>query len=183
MISADGTHVGFESTSAITAGGTNTRADIYEVDLTTSPNPTYSRVSVSSADVDANDTCDWPEVSTTGRYVVFESQASNLVSSDTNGVMDVFVRDTTSGTTERVSVGTGGTQANAASVVDTDVGLNTISDDGRYVVFTTGATNLPGGGTDGSSYVYLRDRTAATPDPHAHQPVPSSRRRYRRTWS
>lgn len=81
-------------------------------------------------------------VSFDGRYVAFLSGAPNLVVGDTNGVVDVFVRDRAagpSGTTERVSVGPAGAQANAAS---TQV---TISDDGRYVAFTSLATNLVAG--------------------------------------
>ena len=55
-----------------------------------------------------------PAVSTDGRYVAFASAASNLVAGDTNGAIDVFVRDRQSGTTERVSVASDGTQANDA---------------------------------------------------------------------
>ena len=75
-----------------------------------------------------------------GRYVVFESDAGNLVPSDTNGVKDVFRKDWQSGAIVRVSVDSGGTQANASS---DDVA---ISGDGRWVAFASSATNLAGGG-------------------------------------
>ena len=71
-------------------------------------------------------------MSADGRYVAFGSDASNLVPGDTNHAGDVFVRDRRSGTTERVSVATGGTQANGASVSPA------ISADGRYVAFYVG---------------------------------------------
>jgi hypothetical protein len=101
-----------------------------------------------------------PSISSDGRYVAFLSVATNLVSSDTNGVTDVFVRDTCAGapsgcipSTERVSVATDGTQANGAST------SATISATGRYITFLCTATNLgplsfPSGG------IFLRDTCA-----------------------
>jgi hypothetical protein len=93
-----------------------------------------------------------------GRYVVFDSNASYIVSGDTNGVADVFVRDTISGTTTRVSVDSSGTQANSNS------GDARISNNGRYVLFTSGATNLAdiSGVVNYASGVYLRDRKLGT---------------------
>ena len=69
------------------------------------------------------------QASADGRYVVFESRAANLVSDDTNGFNDVFVRDTILGTTKRVSLTSDGRQSNGFS------GAPSISDDGRYVAF------------------------------------------------
>ena len=77
-----------------------------------------------------------PSLSQTGRFVAFDSTATNLVANDTNGVADVFVRDHRENTTERVSVTTDGAQANGASR------KASISDDGRFVAFETDATNL-----------------------------------------
>lgn len=84
-----------------------------------------------------------PSISADGRYVAFISSAMNLVDSDTNGVADVFVRDTCAGaasgcvpTTSRVSIASNGTQANAAST------SATISSTGRFVTFESAATNL-----------------------------------------
>src|SRR6185369_5100887 len=82
---------------------------------------------------------------------------SNLVSGDTNGFEDVFVHDRTTGQTERVSVDSSGGQANSWSF------NGQISADGRYVVFTSYATNLVSTGANGYAQVYVHDRvTGAT---------------------
>jgi Tol biopolymer transport system component len=94
-----------------------------------------------------------------GRYVAFESSATNLVPADTNNMADVFVRDRVLGTTGRVSVGPNGEQANAASGAVASV---VISADGRYVAFESSATNLVAGGTNGQHHVFLRDRVNGT---------------------
>lgn len=81
-----------------------------------------------------------PAISSDGRYVVFESQANNLVPGDTNDSTDVFVRDRLTGTTRRVSVLSSGEEGNSSSFV----GSRSISDDGRYVAFVSYARNHPG---------------------------------------
>ncbi|MBI4730042.1 MAG: PD40 domain-containing protein [Acidobacteria bacterium] len=86
-----------------------------------------------------------------GRYVVFESHATNLVPGDTNGVADVFVRDRSGGTVSRVSVAADGGQADARSL------LPAISLDGRYVAFESDATNLVEEDTNGASDIFVRD--------------------------
>ena len=93
-------------------------------------------------------------ISGNGRFVVFDSDASDLVPGDNNGVTDVFVRDLTAGTTTRVSVLDNGAQANGASFA---LGHKAISDNGSLVVFESDATNL--GGTGSPAY-YVRDRGA-----------------------
>ncbi|MEU4605586.1 hypothetical protein AB0F43_21605 [Kribbella sp. NPDC023972] len=90
-------------------------------------------------------------MSADGRYVVFSSYATDLVANDTNGRRDVFVRDTTTGRTTLVSVGTGGAQGNQESR------QGSISADGRFVVFTSDASNLLPGDTNNSPDVFLRD--------------------------
>jgi Tol biopolymer transport system component len=125
-----------------------------------STSPT-SRVSVSSSgeeSVFATTVCQGGTsvsanaVSADGRYVAFDSTALNLVDDDTNGVIDVFLRDTASGTTERVSLGTGGTEGND------DSSSGRISGDGRYVAFMSRATNLVADDTNGWSDAFVRDR-------------------------
>ncbi|MDX6708312.1 MAG: hypothetical protein QOI48_4158 [Solirubrobacteraceae bacterium] len=96
-----------------------------------------------------------PAVSADGRYVAFTSSADDLVSGDTNGSIDVFVRDRGTGRTERVSVSTGGEQARR-SVLGSD--QPAISGDGRYVAFTSAASNLVSGDTNGEPDVFVRDR-------------------------
>src|SRR6266851_1295951 len=77
------------------------------------PAPGFTELdSVSSAGVQGNQDSELPAVSADGRFVAFDSQASNLVKGDTNGAIDVFVRDRLTGTTERVSVASKGTQGN-----------------------------------------------------------------------
>jgi RHS repeat-associated protein len=88
-------------------------------------------------------------VSADGRYIAFGSGATNLVSGDTNGVADVFVRDRATGTTTRVSVGAAGAQSNGAS------DLPGITDDGRKVILRSSATNLVSGDTNGVADVFL----------------------------
>jgi len=115
-------------------------------------------VSVDSNEILGNKASERPSISGDGRYVVFFSDATNLVPGDTNGWKDVFVRDTVAGTTERVSVASDGTQGDADSP-----GIlygRGISADGRYVVFQSFATNLAPGDTNGVADIYLRDRQA-----------------------
>src|SRR5262249_16806999 len=73
-------------------------------------------VSRSSTGEQGNNPSITPALSADGRYVAFVSGATNLVPGDTNGVFDVFVRDRQTGTTERISVASDGTQANGASL-------------------------------------------------------------------
>lgn len=91
-------------------------------------------------------------LSETGRYVAFDSGSSLLVAGDTNARDDIFVIDRTTGTTERVSIGLGGTEPNAHSAVPT------LTPDGRYVAFASWANNLVPGDTNGVQDVFLYDR-------------------------
>ena len=118
---------------------------------TPAPAP-LSRVSVSSAEAQANQSSDGHHISANGRYVSFASSASNLVPGDTNGTHDVFVRDLRSGSTTRVSVSGRGAQADGQSLG------SAISADGRYVAFASGATNLVPGDTNATYDVFVRDR-------------------------
>jgi hypothetical protein len=92
-----------------------------------------------------------PAVSDDGRFVAFNHGATNIVPDDTNGVNDVFVRDRVLGTTERVSVGVSGAEANGPSI------FPSISSDGRFVAFESDATNLVAGDTNGVADVFVRD--------------------------
>lgn len=107
-----------------------------------------TRVSVSSsgAETDAN-TYNQTGISGDGRYVVFSSVASTLVSGDSNGAADIFVRDTLTNTTSLVSSTASGTIGNAFSF------LPTISADGRLVAFSSAATNLVAGTPVGGVFV------------------------------
>jgi len=113
-----------------------------------------SRVSVDSGGAQGNDDSYSPSITADGRCVAFNSAASNLVGGDTNGWIDIFVYDRQSGTTERVSVDSDGTQ------VDGESHSPSISADGRYVVFESYATTLVSGDTNGDWDVFVRDRGA-----------------------
>ena len=128
--------------------------------------PSTVRASVSSASVEANAGSGQGGVaiSADGRYVAFVSDASNLVPGDGNGVADVFVRDLRSNTTERISVSSAEVEGDNDSSVD----ALAISPGGRFVTFTSDATNLVPNNDDSFCApdpcpdVYIRDRTAGT---------------------
>ena len=90
-------------------------------------------------------------VSANGRYIVIESAATNLVTGDTNGVTDVFLKDTQTGAIMLLSADAAGTPGNAASI------SGDISNDGRYVQIVSGATNLVAGDTNGVDDVFIKD--------------------------
>ena len=129
----------------------------FNVGLTTA-GPETELVSLNPAGIAGNGESWWSgarSLSTDGRYVVFESFASDLVSGDTNGQEDVFLRDMVTGTTTWVSVGTGG--------VSDDLSYNAkISGDGKFVVFESEATNLVPGDTNNRADVFVRDLAAGT---------------------
>jgi Tol biopolymer transport system component len=153
-ISADGRYVAYWSdASNLVPGDTNGIVDVFVYDRTTG---TTELVSVSSTGEQGNSGGSEPSISGDGRYVAFTSLSSNLVPDDTNGAMDVFVRDRTTGTTERVSVSSSGEQA--------EIGGDSpwISADGRYVVYQSLSTNLVAGDTNGSWDVFVYDRVTGT---------------------
>jgi Tol biopolymer transport system component len=153
-ISGDGRYAAFDSlATTLVTGDTNSNFDVFVRDRA---NGTTERVSVGPAGVEGNGASTVCGISADGRYVAFESFASNLVAGDTNLTWDIFVRDRTSGTTERVSLGAGGAEGNGAS------GHPAISADGRYVAFHSAATNLVAGDTNLMSDVFLRDRQLGT---------------------
>jgi Tol biopolymer transport system component len=154
VISADAAVVAFGSeASNLVSGDTNGKRDVFLRDRAAG---TTELVSVDSSGIQGNGDSGFASISGDGRYVAFMSSASNLVANDKNGHWDVFVRDRSTGVTERVSVGAAGFGGNA------DSGGPSISADGRYVVFSGAASNLVAGDTNGVSDVFLRDRTAGT---------------------
>ena len=156
-ISATGRYVAFTSyANNLVPSDTNGAPDIFVRDR---QNQTTQRVSVDSGGVEGNDISQYPSISADGRYVAFMSHASNLVPGDTNGVADVFVRDLQSGTTERISVDSLGSQGDRESLLTSTAAL---SADGRYVVFHSSATNLVPVDTCIWADVFVRDRQAGT---------------------
>ena len=113
-----------------------------------------SRASESTTGVQGDSASWFPSISADGRWVAFQSLASNLVPGDTNDVIDVFVRDNLTKKVARVSIWDDGTQGNGHSE------LPSISDDGRRIVFASEATNLSSDDTNGELDIYFHDRDA-----------------------
>ncbi len=138
-------------------GSVNARALLAAALATPAAGQSTERVSVDSGGAQGNDWSQWPSISADGRYVAFGSNANNLVSGDTNASNDVFVHDRQSGATERVSIDSLGAQGNDVS------GSSSISADGRYVAFSSSATNLVSGDTNGwMPDVFVHDRQNGT---------------------
>src|SRR5829696_1523572 len=153
-MSLNGRYVAFVSGSAtVVAGDTNGKPDVFLRDRVAG---TTRRVSLATGGGQGNGRSDLPSISRDGRYVAFYSEATNLVAGDTNGRTDVFVRDVVGGTTRRVSVATGGGQANGNSA------FPAISDDGRQVAFGSAASNLVSGDGNGVQDIFVRDLSAGT---------------------
>jgi Tol biopolymer transport system component len=110
-----------------------------------------SCVSISSAGAPGDSGSLSPAISKDGRYVAFQSYASTLVAGDTNGKSDIFVRDRWTDTTTRISLDSNGIQSDGNSF---DPAL---SADGRYVAFSSDATNLVPGDTNGLRDIFVRD--------------------------
>jgi Tol biopolymer transport system component len=109
-------------------------------------------VSQNEAGEPANDQAGWAELSDDGRLVAFTSPATNLVPGDTNEVWDVFVRDLRDGTTERTSLDSSGVEGNGDSL------SLSLSGNGRYIAFTSEATNLVANDFNASDDVFVHDR-------------------------
>jgi Tol biopolymer transport system component len=116
---------------------------------------TIERVTVSSEGVEADQDSSLPlfdAVSADGRFVVFTSDATNLVAADGNGTTDVFLRDRLLGTTTRVSEPVGGGDALGESRYPS------ISEDGRWIAFSSDAANLVADDTNAAQDVFVVDR-------------------------
>lgn len=151
--STDGQVVAFVSGAGCIATGTTDfgRRDVFVYDRTTD---TLTRASVGLAGAQPNEDSGEPAISGDGRYVAFSSAATNLVAGDTNFQVDVFVFDRTTATVTRASVDPAGPQANGSS------GRASLSGDGRWLAFVSGATNLYPSDTNFRNDVFLLDRNA-----------------------
>jgi Tol biopolymer transport system component len=156
-ISADGRLVSFTSSAAtLVPGDTNGGSDIFVHDRQSG---TTERVSVDSAgnQADGSSFSSGPyDLSGSGRYVTFASNATNLVAGDTNDTFDVFVHDRDSGTTERVSVDGAGNEGNNSSFG------GALSADGGVAAFYSNATNLVAGDTNNDADAFIADRDVAS---------------------
>jgi Tol biopolymer transport system component len=148
-LSADGRFVAFESdASNLVPRDTNKDTDIFVRDRKTG---TTTRISVSSRGGQANDGSYHPSISADGRFVAFESLATNLAGSSPKDRSHVYLHDRVTGVTRRMSISSKGKPA------DDDSTGPRVSGDGRFVVFESGATNLTPGG-EAPTEVYVRDR-------------------------
>lgn len=148
-LSGDGRYVAFSSFATnLAEGDSNGAADVF---VHRRSGDTV-RVSVDSGGRQANGDSARPDLSADARFVAFSSAATNLVAGDTNNGRDVFVHDRQDGATTRVSVDSAATQANGESASPA------LSADARFVAFSSSATNLVSGDTNGAADVFVRDR-------------------------
>jgi len=151
-ISADGRYVAFQSdASTLVAGDTNGLTDIFVRDRYAG---TLRRVNVTAGGAQANGTSSFPAISADGRFVAFRSAASNLLFGFGTGptTLEIYVVDLSSGAVSRASEGPFGLAGNHASHTPS------ISADGRYVAFSSEATNLVANDTNDKHDIFVRDR-------------------------
>ncbi len=148
--SADGRYVAFQSAATnLVPNDTNGKLDVFVRDLQLG---ITVRASLDSTGVESNGDSARPDVSADGRFVVFQSKGSNLAANDTNNVQDVFVRDMQFAVTNCLSVDDAG---NIGSLMS---GNPSISASGRWVAFHSNASNLVANDTNGLTDVFVRDR-------------------------
>ncbi len=149
-ISADGRYIAFHSyASDLVKQDTNRKIDVFIRDLETQET---TRVSVASKGSQGNDASYGAFISANGRYVAFNSEATNLVKGDTNKATDVFVYDRDTGEMQRISIDSKGQQGDVASFNPA------LSADGRYVTFASRATNLVAADTNEIEDIFVHDR-------------------------
>lgn len=149
VVSADGRVVAFDSLATdLVAGDGNGRRDVFVHDRKTG---FTDRVSVGHGGVEGDGDSQDATLTANGRRVVFASRATNLVPDDGNGAVDLFLRDRVSGQFERVSLDAQGGEA------DGDSFAPRLTDSGRWLVFTSAATDLVAGDDEGAVDVFLRD--------------------------
>lgn len=153
-LSGNGQYLTFASfASNLVSNDLNNQRDIFVYNRL---DKSIELVSVASNGTQGNGLSLFSTISDDGRYVAYESAADNLVTGDTNGLGDIFIRDRIDSTTKRINVANNGTQANGASHLDS------LSGDGRYVSFTSAADNLVEGDTNGKSDIFVYDRINST---------------------
>jgi Tol biopolymer transport system component len=153
-ISADGRYVAFESFAGnLVPGDTNDQSDVFLRDRRTGRTTLVSRTPAGTPGLNNSFN---PSISADGRFVAYLSDSPDFVRGDTNGTVDVFVRDRRAGRTALVSVSSAGEQAND------HCNVSAISADGRYVVYSSPATNLVPGDSNANEDVFVRDRSRRT---------------------
>lgn len=153
LVSDNGRFVTFATLDAMLPGDRNEEADVFVRDRRTGRVTLVSRPSKARQ---SNGPSFTTGLSPSGRYVTFEGWGTNMVPGDTNRRFDAFVRDRVAGATELVSVSTTERQGNG------DSAPTTVSADGRYVLFTSAASNLVRRDTNRAPDVFIRDRSKGT---------------------
>lgn len=154
VLSDNGRFVIFRAyASNLVPNDTNGNQDIFLRDLQLG---TTERIDVATDGTESNQNSAFFDISADGRFVVFQSYASNLIPNDTNGVYDIFLRDRQLGTTERISNGISGAESNGHS------SYPVISDDGRYIAYISQSTNLVPGDTNLYNDVFVYDQVLGT---------------------
>jgi Tol biopolymer transport system component len=153
-VSADGTWVVFASNATNLGADMNATSDIFIHNRATGVTELVSR---STAGVAGNGNSTIPSVSDDGRYIAFLTLATNLLTGDTNGVADVVVRDRVANINYRGSVGPASAQANGAS------NFPMLAGNGQRVSYTSSATNLVAGDTNGADDIFITTFRTATP--------------------
>lgn len=152
-ITPDGRYVVFASTSSnLVLGDTNDDWDVFRYDRLTRETV---RVSVPHSGLGGLSTVE-NDVSDNGNFVVFTSNRPGFIEGGTDRVDHIFLRDIAAGTTERITVSPSGDAGNHQSLSPS------ISGDGRFVAFTSGATNLVSGDSNAAFDIFLRDRELRT---------------------
>ncbi len=154
-ISSDGRYIAFcSAASNLVPGDTNGVDDVFLRDRFAGTTERVSLAGDGSEGNGAGGTGEGPmaSISADGRYIAFQSEATDLVPGDTNGFRDVFLRDRLTGQTERISVSSDGTQGDDTSHP------GGVSAAGRYITFWSAAANLVAGDTNGTSDVFVHDR-------------------------
>ena len=152
-VTDDGRFVSFQSITSALETVSNGRSDIFVRDMATG---SYERVSEPTGGGDADGHSYNADMSPDGRWVVFESDATNLVIGDTNASRDIFLHDRLFGITNRVSTGSGGTQSFGLAFGPV------VSDDGRIVAFYSSASDLIPSDGNGTFDIFVKDRDTDT---------------------
>ncbi|MCA9310404.1 MAG: PD40 domain-containing protein [Phycisphaerales bacterium] len=164
-LSRDGRYMSYYHLSdLLTTGDSNNEADIHFIDRDPDGNGVFDEQPWSQELISLAESGDQGDMqsryswqSDDGRYVVFESAATNLVTGDTNNDRDLFLRDLQLSTTQRISVATGGAQALRGGRYP-----YVLSRDGRYTVYRSSSSDLVADDTNNRFDVFLYDRINAT---------------------
>jgi Tol biopolymer transport system component len=152
-ISADGQKIAFHSdASNLVAGDTNGVTDVYLHDLGSHQT---TRVSVAANGTGADKSSRSPSISADGRFVAFDTRATNLGPADGDGLWDIYVKDLQTGAVEQASVNSSGKGGKNVTEGSRD---SSISGDGRFVAFWSDATDLVAGDTNNVADIFVHDR-------------------------